>query len=818
MFKFIPSIAMFCTFGFSQNINFDQLDKEKWFRYNGGITANAIYYNGSANRQDLTYYFTANLNFNLAGLFNIPLSFTYSNQNFNFSNPFKFNRLSLHPSYKWATIHIGDVNMTFSPYSLNGHQFTGAGFELIPDGKFHISAMYGRFLKATEYNPEEPRAITAYKRLGYGLKTAYDLEFMKLGIILFKATDDKNSLENPFPMELGLSPKDNAVLSFESEFQLLDKAQIRIEYAISGLTEDSRITESSASNGLLSFMLSENISTNYYNALNVTFAYPAGNGTMGAGYERIDPEYKTLGAYYFNNDLENITLNARQTLFDNRVNLNINAGLQHNNLDNTKTSDQQRIVSAITLNYTISERLGMNAGYSNFQSYTNIRDQFDYINQIGEFDNIDTLNYRQISQNANLGINYIIRKTEDNQHSTNFNLVYQNSKNDQEGQNIEGGNITFYNGTADYTLGYPKQNLTVTLAANTSYNTIGATNNSLTWGPTLVLGKQFFEKQLRTHLSTSYNTSYSDGQQRNNIYNFKLGSNYVLLKKHNLSLNFLALFRNSSLNRGRDLTITFGYSYAFNNFKLNFESRKPTARYNNLYYGENTLSFRYKNVTYSGTIPELNRQLTNVFQSSQFSDIPHFKKNELTLILALIKEQRQEQAYKDHAIAFLKELYSFEDFLETYNNALFAIIQKIKLNMHQVDLTMENSFVQAKVKVDQYSLNKIGVEMAATLEENVTFNSLIAEREERLKKLVGHRWMQKIFMELNSIEVILKPNGYLKNFKQLASVEAFRIFDKNKDLSELNDYLENEIIDYYYKKSLGAIDPEDFRLDYINKN
>src|SRR5690606_8648296 len=206
---------MFCTFGFSQNINFDQLDKEKWFRYNGGIVANAIYYNGNANRKDLTYYFTGNLNFNFAGLFNIPLSFTYSNQNFNFSNPFKFNRLSLHPSYKWATVHIGDVNMTFSPYSLNGHQFTGGGFELIPDGKFKISAMYGRFFKATEYNPEEPRALTAYKRLGYGLKTAYDFKFIKLGAILFKATDDENSLENSFPMELGLSPKDNAVLSLE---------------------------------------------------------------------------------------------------------------------------------------------------------------------------------------------------------------------------------------------------------------------------------------------------------------------------------------------------------------------------------------------------------------------------------------------------------------------------------------------------------------------------------------------------------------------------------------------------------------------------
>ena len=200
---------MCCTFGFSQSINFDQLGKEKWVRYNGGISANTVYYDGNANRQDFTYYLTGNLNFNLAGLYNVPLSFTYSNQDFNFPNPFKFNRLSLHPSYKWATAHIGDVSMTFSPYTLSGHQFTGGGIELNPEGKFQISAMYGRFLKATEYNPEEPRALAAYKRIGYGIKTAYDFDFMKLGVILFKANDDENSLGNPFPVELGLTPKDN---------------------------------------------------------------------------------------------------------------------------------------------------------------------------------------------------------------------------------------------------------------------------------------------------------------------------------------------------------------------------------------------------------------------------------------------------------------------------------------------------------------------------------------------------------------------------------------------------------------------------------
>ena len=804
--------------GFSQSINFDQLGKEKWLRYNGGVAANAVYYDGTANRQDLTYYVTGNLNFNIAGLYNIPLSFTYSNQDFNFPNPFKFNRLSLHPSYKWATAHIGDVNMTFSPYTLAGHQFTGGGFDLNPEGKFQISGMYGRFLKATEYNVDEPRSLTAYKRMGYGLKTSYDFDFMKLGVILFKASDEEDSIENPFPVELGLSPKDNAVLSFESQFRLFEKASIRVEYAISGVTEDMRLTDASAEAGLLSFILDENISTKYYNALNASFDYPAGNGTLGVGYERIDPDYKTLGAYYFNNDLENITINASQTLFNNKLNLSVNAGLQQDNLDNAKTSDQQRIVSSINLNYTASDRLGFNGSYSNFQSYTNIRDQFDYINQVGEFDNVDTLNYRQISQNANLGINYILKKTEKKQHSTNFNLVYQNSDNQQDGTTVEGGNNAFYNGMAAYTLGYPEKALQISLAANTSYNTIGDENNNLTLGPTLSIGKQFFDKQLRTNLSSSYNTSYSNGEQQNNVYNFRLGSNYLWLEKHNLSLNFLMLFRNSILNTGRDLTITFGYSYAFDNFKLNIKRGNSASGASNDKTRENTLSFRYRDVSYSGTLPELNEQLTNVFESSQFVDIPQFKKDDLTILLATTKEQKKEADYKESALVFLKELYSFGDFIEVYNEALFGVIQKIRRDMRKIDLILENSFVDAKVKVDKHSLHEKEGTVEATEKQWTEYKQLVAEQEERLKKLVGHRWMETTFSEFKTIEVVEEPTGYLKEFKKSMSLRSFEIFDKTADIDQLENYLENEIIDFYYKKSLGIVSPDNFELRYINKN
>ncbi|MEO0525854.1 MAG: hypothetical protein AAFZ89_01440 [Bacteroidota bacterium] len=818
MYRLLVPILMCYAIGFSQSINFDQLAKEKFLRYNGGISASGVFYDGTANRQDLTYYVTGNLNFNIGGLYNIPLSFTYSNQDFDFPNPFKFNRLSLHPSYKWATAHIGDVAMTFSPYTLSGHQFTGGGFDIAPEGPFKISAMYGRFLRATEYNPEEPQALTAYQRIGYGLKTSYAFKKLTLGLIFFKANDKEDSLENPFPVELGLAPKDNAVLSFETDFKLLDKANIRLEYAISGVTEDTRLTDERAEKGLLSFLLDENISTNYFNALNASFSYPAGNGSLGAGYERIDPDYRTFGAYFFNNDLENITVNASQTIFDNKLNVSVNAGLQQDNLDNTKSADLQRIVSAVNLNYTASERLGLNGSYSNFQSFTNVRDQFDFINQVGEFDNVDTLNYRQISQNANLGINYILKQTETKQHSTNVNLVYQNSNNQQDGETIEGGKNIFYNGTAAYTLGYPKQALTISFAANTAYNTIGDTDNNLTLGPTLAVGKQFFDKKLRANFSSSYNTSFTNGEQQNSVYNFRLGGNYVWLQKHNFSLNILTLFRNTDLASNTDFTVTFGYTYTFDNFKLNLRRGDQNADNRALGKRENRLSFRYRSVVYSGTIATINQQLTNVFQSSQFAAIPLFKKDELTILLATAKEQTKADAYKKSALLFLEELYTYSDFQKLYNEALYNVIEKIQRDMRNIDIVLERLFVETKVELDKHPLKNDPDNTNATEEQWTAYKRLVAEQETRLEKLVGHRWMEIQFLRYNDIKVVTRPGGYLREFKSNMSSKSYKLYDSEADLEKLENYLEEQIIDFYYKKSLEIADPDKFELKYINKN
>jgi len=72
--------------------------------------------------------------------------------------------------------------------------------------------------------------------------------------------------------------------------------------------------------------------------------------------------------------------------------------------------------------------------------------------------------------------------------------------------------------------------------------------------------------------------------------------------------------------------------------------------------------------------------------------------------------------------------------------------------------------------------------------------------------------------DYSSKEVIEQPNGYLLEFKSSMSEKAFQMYEKEPDLQKLKLFLEREIIDFYYKKSLGIVNPENFELKYTNKN
>jgi len=349
---FIFSIHSIC---YSQRI--DQIGKAKPLTISGGFSANSIFYSGLGNREPFTYFLNGNINANIYGLYNIPISFAYTNQQFAFNEPsFKINRLSLHPSYKWIATHIGDVAMSFSPYTLNGHQFTGFGLDLTPNGPFKISAMYGRLIRKREYNIDEPEVEPTYKRMGYGVKTAFEKSKYSVGITLFKAKDEQNSINGILPDDIGITPKENLVVSIDGRVQLFKKANLNFEYAKSALTNDL-FGENGENKNLLSSFINSNVTTTYHDAFKGDFSYTVGQGSIGLGYERVDPQYQTLGAYYFNNDLENITVKISQTLFNNKLNVNINTGLQRDDLAEQKQSQLSRIVGAINLSLRANEKI-----------------------------------------------------------------------------------------------------------------------------------------------------------------------------------------------------------------------------------------------------------------------------------------------------------------------------------------------------------------------------------------------------------------------------------------------------------------------------
>lgn len=804
-----------------------QIGKAKLFKLTGGVAANSVYYNGISNREPFTYILSGNINLNISNVYNIPVSFTYSNQKFESSNPFSFNRLSIHPSYKWITTHIGDVSMNFSPYTLNGHQFSGLGVDLTPKSKWNISTMYGRLLKASEY--DENNATTsepAYKRIGYGLKAKYDFDKFSLATIFFKATDDKNSIENPVPVEFELQPKDNIVMSVESNVKFLDHGEIKAEIALSTITEDTNAEGKEVNPNLFSSLLKTNITTNKYKAYNLGFTYAVGKGTIGVEYEHIDPEYRTLGAYFFNNDLENITINATQNILDNKVAISFNGGLQKDDLNNEKSSQLTRVVSAVNVTYTASEKLNVSGAYSNFQSYTNIKNQFDYINELTQTDNLDTLDFQQISKNASLNINYILKNSKTKKENIAMALSFQNAVNKQGGNTVENGDSKFYNGNASYNINYPNNDLNISSSLNISYSNIG-TESSITFGPILSANKLFFEKQLRTNGSISYNQSKNNGKTQSQVTNIRMGSSYSYKKKHNFSLNLLSQFRGGTTS-DQSFTATFGYNYIFDKFKLKLpehrRKEKELKKKEKTKKGKRTkkskrMNFRYRDSLYTGTIPEVHLQLNHLQNHSNFDYIPSYKKADLATFLKTISNEKDTNKYKIKAIQFLKKLYSYEDFLAGYQQLIYETIKELQKDMNRLDYAFEKAFTTAQYNAKNHAFNKVTTEQLqkASEESQQEYQRILEKPNVSLARLISHRWMLTYVTKYRTLKDVKNPDIYLAKVIEAEKENIFKMWDRNENKQKIQLYIITKIIDFYIKESVNHTDPNEFELKYIIK-
>lgn len=574
------------TFYAQQDVDLENIEKnvkdvlkKNPLKITGGISANTVFYNSNINtsRDNFTYFLNGNLN---VGLYNwsMPINYSLTNQGskLGYEIPFKFNRLSLNPKYKWIQAHIGDASTTFSPYTYNGLVYTGVGLDLTPSQiPIKTSFFVGRLNKAIEDN-DDARTVPSFKRMGYGAKVAWEKPKFKIGAIGFYAKDEVNSILK-VPEEKGVLPQENLVLSLSGSYFLRKNLEVFGEYASSGMTRDLRSTDQEKAQGLAGVFFKGNASTEFYAAYNGGVNFNLNNGSVGIKYERIDPGYKTLGSYYFNNDLENISLNGAYNLFKGNVAFTGNIGRQRDNLDNAKDKNTFRWVGAANVNIKAGKKLMFTGSYSNFTMYTNQRlNQFEVINNnpLHIQKPIDSINYKQISQNVNANANYIILVKKNLSQNLNINYSLSDMVNRENGIVRRGGLSRFHNLSVNYAMGFPQKNLNVSTAVNYS-NNYAARMTSTIWGPSLAVNKSYFENKLTASAGLSYNTS-TDANFKTNVTNFRLSANYVAWEKHNFSLNAIQMFRkttqkmeNPNLN---ELTLTLGYTYNFDG--LNFKRKK----------------------------------------------------------------------------------------------------------------------------------------------------------------------------------------------------------------------------------------------------
>ncbi|MDR3060519.1 MAG: hypothetical protein LBU57_00205 [Dysgonamonadaceae bacterium] len=535
-----------------ENIN-NHFSKGNLLKMSGGFSANSVCYSGNEpyGRDPFTYYLNGTVNFNIMNAINMPFSFNFTNSGSNYTYPSMPNRFSLHPGYKWLTGHFGDVSMNFSPYTLNGHLFTGAGVEVKPaDFPLKVSAMYGRLQRAVEYGEGNPNAPVSYRRMGSGAKIRYEKPDYRFGASIFGAKDDEHSLEWA-PDSLSVFPEENLAISVDGEFRLADKLRVTAEYGVSLLKRDIRRNDHPDMK---------------FHAVRGSMDYTFKNNTIGIGYERIDPGYKTLGAYYFNNDLENITLNYARPFLKNKGSLALSGGIEHDNLKKEKDSQTRRFISSAHVSYAHSEALNFDFTYSGFQTYLNIRSQFDYINELTPYDHLDTLNYTQISQSVALAANYVMKKDEIRIHLLNVNLSLQEAADKQGDVVPEGGRTVFCNASLAYGLQYLPKQMTSNLSINVSTSRMSA-QDVLILGPTFNIGVPFFDKKVKTAFIASYNMDYMEGERQSSVWNLRLNADYTFLKKHRFSIHTTYRDVESKKNNKNPythgLTFTAAYNYHF---------------------------------------------------------------------------------------------------------------------------------------------------------------------------------------------------------------------------------------------------------------
>ncbi|MCB0635767.1 MAG: hypothetical protein KDC54_04085 [Lewinella sp.] len=401
------------------------------------VGLNAYATNRERPRYDpFSYTLAANPVLRIYGV-SLPMSFVYSERERSFRQP--FNRFGLRPTYKWARMHLGYSNVYFSNYSLAGRTFLGGGLELNP-GKLRFGAVYGRFNRGIEVPADaEVYLEPTFDRWGYAFKLGVGANTNYLDLVFFKGEDRYDEPRADSLRRSANPPAENVIIGLKTSQLFFQRLTFDLDLAASAWSSNLLSAEVAPGEFAGRQVLEQLITPRY--ATRLSLAGEAGLGVrfshwgLRLQYRRIDPEYQSMGAFTYQTDIEDLTVQPSLNLMKGRLFLSGSVGLQRNNIYENRLQQTSRRIGSANAQFTPGRVFAMNLSYSNFRvdvqavSEEFLSDSFNIV-QVNEQLNMST--------NLNLGDQDIRKQLSFSAYGSRFNDLSETVSFAQENQMFGG--------------------------------------------------------------------------------------------------------------------------------------------------------------------------------------------------------------------------------------------------------------------------------------------------------------------------------------------------------------------------------------------
>jgi hypothetical protein len=524
------------------------LKEQAPFKISGSINAKLQFYNSdrnNPNRDPFVWYLQGSPEVSIYGIV-LPFNFRISQQDKDFSQP--FNQFGVSPYYKWVKAHLGYRSLSWSNFALAGHAISGAGFELTP-GKFRVGFVTGRLLKPVKYinDPDYTSIQTpAYRRSGSAFIFGYGTEKNYANLVILKGHDDANSIDT-LPPGFSLTPAENLVISLSTKQVIAKNFIFDLEVAQSLYTKDTRTAFSDSSADFMgktfSFLMKNRASTSSHNALQTSLGYQSDLYSLTVKYHRIEPEFTSMGAYYFLTDISNITIEPSVKLLKKKLSVGGSFGTQVDNLGNDKSLRTRRTISSAKINYLPVPQFNISAFVSNYG-----------LAQQSGIMSIDTLRESEVAQATSqygLTLSYAVSSDKWSHNiMASINGQKLNDRNPNTSENTEFSTLIV---TAGYFATYIPLNINGSL----SYMYTNLKQDTLTTivsGPVISLGKSMLKNKLNFTMTFSAMNNKVNQKTTNVISNVSAQLMYKPAKNHRFALRY---YHNNSA--GKDSLYTSYY-------------------------------------------------------------------------------------------------------------------------------------------------------------------------------------------------------------------------------------------------------------------